>query len=414
MTQPTSPEAVTDKIPERLPVMPLFDSVLFPKMVSPVVVMQPEAIRLVDEVMSGDRMIGFVLSREKPASEPPAKDDLYTVGTNALILKMARGRDNTVQMLVQGVERFTIREYLAEKPYLMARVALMQDVERTDKETQALMSNILGLFEQIIRLSPGLPQEMGAMAKAINEPGTLGDMVTSIINAKLDEKQGVLETADVKKRLKKVNKLVNYQLEILKLGNKIQTQVKGDLNKSQRNYYLRQQLKAIQEELGEGDQDKVEIEEYKKKIEAADLPEEARKEADRELERLARMHPSSAEYTVAATYLDWITSLPWHTGTPDNLDIKKAGKILDEDHFGLDKAKRRVIEYLAVRKLKPESRGPILCFAGPPGTGKTSLGRSIARALGRKFYRISLGGVRDEAEIRGHRRTDVGALPGRI
>jgi len=252
------------------------------------------------------------------------------------------------------------------------------------------------------------------MARTINDPGTLGDMVTSIINAKLNEKQDVLEIADVKKRLKKVNKLVNFQLEILKLGNKIQTQVKGDLDKNQRNYYLRQQLKAIREELGESDQSKVEIEEYKEKIKTAELPEEARKEAERELERLARMHPSSAEYTVASTYLDWVTSLPWHTSTPDNLDIKKAVKILDEDHFGLDKAKRRVIEYLAVRKLKPESKGPILCFAGPPGTGKTSLGRSIARALGRKFYRISLGGVRDEAEIRGHRRTYVGALPGRI
>ncbi|OQY06556.1 MAG: endopeptidase La [Desulfobacteraceae bacterium 4572_123] len=414
MTQPTSPEAVTGKLPERLPIMPLFDSVLFPKMVSPLVVMQPDAIKLVDETMSRDRMIGFVLSHKKPTSQPASKDDLHPVGTSTLILKMAKGQDNTIQLLVQGLERFTIKEYLAEKPYLVARVAPMRDVDKTDKETQALMSNVLGLFEQIIQLSPGLPQEMVTMAKTLNDPGTLCDMVTSIINAKLDEKQEVLEIADVKKRLKKVNKLVNYQLEILKLGNKIQTQVKGDLDKNQREYYLRQQLKAIREELGEGDQDKVEIEEYRKKIEAADLPEEARKEADRELDRLARMHPSSAEYTVASTYLDWITSLPWHTGTPDNLDIKKAEKILNEDHFGLDKAKRRVIEYLAVRKLKPESKGPILCFAGPPGTGKTSLGRSIARALGRKFYRISLGGVRDEAEIRGHRRTYVGALPGRI
>jgi ATP-dependent Lon protease len=414
MTQPTSPEVVAGKVPERLPIMPLFDSVLFPKMVSPIVVMQPEAIKLVDEAMAKDRMIGFVLSHKKPATQPPSKDDLYPVGTNTLILKMAKGQDNTVQLLVQGLERFTIKEYLAEKPYLIAKVALMSDIEKTDKETQALMSNIQGLFEQIIKLSPGLPQEMGAMAKTINEPGTLGDMVASIINAKLDEKQGVLEIADVKKRLQKVNKLINYQLEILKLGDKIQTQVKGDLNKSQRDFYLRQQLKAIQEELGESDQGKVEIDEYKEKIKTADLPEEARKEADRELERLARMHPSSAEYTVASTYLDWITSLPWHTRTPDNLDIKKAKKILDDDHFGLDKPKRRIIEYLAVRKLKPESKGPILCLVGPPGTGKTSLGRSIARALGRNFFRISLGGVRDEAEIRGHRRTYVGALPGRI
>jgi ATP-dependent Lon protease len=252
------------------------------------------------------------------------------------------------------------------------------------------------------------------MAKTVQEPGTLADMVASTINATPEEKQKVLELIDVKKRLQEVTRLLNHQVEILELGNKIQSQVKGDMDKSQREYYLRQQLKAIKEELGEKDETQVEIEEYRTKIEEKNLPEEAKKEAERELERLSRMHPSSAEYTVASTYLDWITSLPWHSSTEDNLDIKKARKILDEDHFGLEKPKRRIIEFLAVRKLKPESKGPILCFAGPPGTGKTSLGQSIARALGRKFHRISLGGVRDEAEIRGHRRTYVGALPGRI
>jgi ATP-dependent Lon protease len=239
-------------------------------------------------------------------------------------------------------------------------------------------------------------------------------MIASTINATPEEKQVVLEIEDVKKRLKEVTRLANHQLDILELGNKIQSQVKGDMDKSQREYYLRQQLKAIKEELGEKDEATVEIEEYRTKIEEKNLPDEARKEAERELDRLSRMHPSSAEYTVASTYLDWITSLPWNESTEDNLDIKKARKILDDDHFGLDKPKRRIIEYLAVRKLKPESKGPILCFAGPPGTGKTSLGQSIARAIGKKFHRISLGGVRDEAEIRGHRRTYVGALPGRI
>jgi ATP-dependent Lon protease len=239
-------------------------------------------------------------------------------------------------------------------------------------------------------------------------------MVASTINATPEEKQRVLELVDLKARLQEVTRLLNHQVEILELGNKIQSQVKGDMDKSQREYYLRQQLKAIKEELGEKDETQVELEEYRAKIEAKKLPDEARKEAERELERLSRMHPSSAEYTVASTYLDWITSLPWHESTEDNLDIKKARKILDEDHFGLEKPKRRIIEFLAVRKLRPESKGPILCFAGPPGTGKTSLGQSIARALGRKFHRISLGGVRDEAEIRGHRRTYVGALPGRI
>ena len=276
------------------------------------------------------------------------------------------------------------------------------------------MSNLISQFARVAELSPGLPPEIVAMARSIQDPGMLGDMIASTVNSSLEEKQAVLEMFDVKKRLKEVTRLVNYQLEILELGNKIQSQVKGDMDKRQREYYLREQLKAIKEELGEKDQTTVEIDDYRAKIQAKNLPEEARKEAERELDRLGRMHPSSAEYTVASTYLDWLTSLPWHESTQDNLDIKKARKILDQDHFGLKNAKKRILEYLAVRKLKPESKGPILCFAGPPGTGKTSLGRSIARALGRKFFRISLGGVRDEAEIRGHRRTYVGALPGRI
>jgi ATP-dependent Lon protease len=252
------------------------------------------------------------------------------------------------------------------------------------------------------------------MTKSIASPGILADMIASIINATLEEKQQILETLDIKERLKEVTRLVNHQVEILELGSKIQSQVKNDMDKSQREYYLRQQLKAIKEELGETDESGVEIDEYREKIAKKNLPDEAKKEAERELDRLSRMHPSSAEYTVASSYLDWITALPWHESTEDNLDIKKARRVLDEDHYGLEKAKKRIIEYLAVRKLKPDTKGPILCFAGPPGTGKTSLGHSIARALGRKFIRIALGGVRDEAEIRGHRRTYVGALPGRI
>jgi ATP-dependent Lon protease len=286
--------------------------------------------------------------------------------------------------------------------------------DKKDKEITALTSNMISQFTRIAELSPGLPPEIVTMAKSIQEPGILADMVASTINSSLEEKQGVLEIFDVKKRLKEVTRLITYQLEILELGNKIQSQVKGDMDKRQREYYLREQLKKIKEELGEKDEASVEIEDYRAKIEEKNLPEEARKEAERELDRLSRMHPSSAEYTVASTYLDWLTTLPWNESTQDNLDIKMAKKVLDDDHYGLKKPKKRVIEYLAVRKLKPESKGPILCFAGPPGTGKTSLGNSIARALGRKFVRISLGGVRDEAEIRGHRRTYVGALPGRI
>jgi ATP-dependent Lon protease len=265
-----------------------------------------------------------------------------------------------------------------------------------------------------VELSPGMPPEVAVMAKNINEPGTLANMVASTLNVDAQKKQVILEIDDVKKRLHAVTRLVNEQLEILELGNKIQSQVKGDMEKSQREYYLRQQLKAIREELGETDDSNVELEELRTKVLEGNLPEEARKEADRELSRLARMHPSSAEYSVATTYLDWITALPWHKSTEDNLDIKAARDILDADHFGLEKAKRRIVEHLAVRKLNPATKGPILCFVGPPGTGKTSLGRSVARAMGRKFWRISLGGVRDEAEIRGHRRTYVGAMPGRM
>jgi ATP-dependent Lon protease len=403
-----------DKVPEVLPIMPLYDAALFPKMVLPLVVMQGESVKLVDEAMAKDRIIGLIVSKKPEDKKSPDKEDLAQVGTSALILKMAKTQDNRTQLLVQGLSRFRIKDFEDGKPYLVARVELIKDVEKLDNETEALMSNIISQFERIVELSPGLPPEIAQMAKTIQEPGTLADMVASTINSNPEEKQIVLEMVDVKKRLKEVTRLVNHQLDILELGDKIQSQVKGDMDKSQREYYLRQQLKAIKEELGEKDEAGVEIDEYRAKIDEKNLPEEARKEAERELDRLSRMHPSSAEYTVASTYLDWITALPWHASTQDNLDIKKARKILDDDHFGLEKPKRRIIEYLAVRKLKPESKGPILCFAGPPGTGKTSLGHSIARALGRKFHRISLGGVRDEAEIRGHRRTYVGALPGRI
>jgi ATP-dependent Lon protease len=405
-----------EKVPEVLPILPLYDAALFPKMVLPLVVMQGESVKLVDEAMAKDRIIGLVVSQKPEESKSPAKEDLAPVGTSALILKMAKTQDNRTQLLVQGLSRFKIESFEEGKPYLVARIESIQDVEKEeeDKETEALMSNIISQFERIVELSPGLPPEIAQMAKTIQEPGTLADMVASTINSNPEEKQIVLEMVDVKNRLKEVTRLVTHQLDILELGDKIQSQVKGDMDKSQREYYLRQQLKAIKEELGEKDEAGVEIDEYRAKIDEKNLPQEALKEADRELDRLSRMHPSSAEYTVASTYLDWITSLPWHDSTQDNLDIKKARKILDDDHFGLDKPKRRILEYLAVRKLKPESKGPILCFAGPPGTGKTSLGQSIARALGRKFHRISLGGVRDEAEIRGHRRTYVGALPGRI
>ena len=407
-------EIDTEKIPELLPILPLFDAAMFPKMVLPLVVMQGESVRLVDEAMAKNRIIGLVVSKKPEEGNKPDREDLAQVGTSALILKMAKTHDNRTQLLVQGLRRFRIKSWENSRPYLRARIELLKEDEVKDDETEALMSNLIGQFVRILELSPGLPPEIGQMAKSIPEAGTLADMVASTINSNPQEKQTILEIQNVKGRLKEVTRLVNHQLSILELGNKIQSQVKGDMDQSQKEYYLRQQLKAIKEELGETDESQVEIEEYRTKIAEKNLPQEARKEAERELDRLSRMHPSSAEYTVASTYLDWITALPWHERTEDNVDIKKARKILDDDHYGLEKPKRRIIEYLAVRKLKPESKGPILCFAGPPGTGKTSLGQSIARALGRKFHRISLGGVRDEAEIRGHRRTYVGALPGRI
>jgi len=412
--QQPSPELSAEKIPEVLPILPLFDAALFPKMVLPLVVMQPESIKLIDEAMSQNRLIGLIVVKKPSEDNVHAQDDLNTVGTSALILKMAKTEDNKLQLLAQGLGRFKVKKYVQEKPYLQASLEHIKEIDTKDKEIEALMSNMIDQFTRIAELSPGLPQEIVVMARSIKEPGILADMIASTINSSLEEKQKVLETFDTKKRLKEVTRLVNHQLEILELGNKIQSQVKGDMDKRQREYYLREQLKAIKEELGEKDEAAVEVEDYRAKIDEKNLPEEARKEAERELNRLSRMHPSSAEYTVASTYLDWLTVLPWHESTEDNLDIKKARIILDKDHFGLDKAKKRILEYLAVRKLKPESKGPILCFAGPPGTGKTSLGRSIAQALGRQFFRISLGGVRDEAEIRGHRRTYVGALPGRI
>ncbi|MEN6332021.1 MAG: endopeptidase La [Smithella sp.] len=403
-------------VPEVIPILPLYNVLLFPKMMLPLEVTGTRSIQLVDDAMIKDRIIGLIMAKQEPASfdYEYKLEDLYTVGTSATIVKMAKVSENKTQMMLQGISRYQIVELIPGKPYQQARIKVLKDTEEKNIETEALMANLLVLFDRILKLSPFLPPEFGPMAKSITEAGILADIITSIINAPIEEKQIILEITDTNERLKEVTRIVNHQMEVLELGNKIQSKVKSDLDKSQRDFYLRQQLKAIQQELGETDQTTLEVEEYRKKIAEKNLPPEAEKEAQRELERLGRMHPSSAEYTVASTYLDWITALPWNQGTVDNLDITKARKILDQDHYGLAKPKKRIIEYLAVRKLKPDSKGPILCFVGPPGTGKTSLGQSIARALERKFSRISLGGVRDEAEIRGHRRTYIGALPGRI
>jgi ATP-dependent Lon protease len=402
-------------IPEVIPILPLHNVLVFPKTMIPLEV-SGSAAQLIDEAMMKDRLVGLIMTKKEPDNQSGiyTREELHEVGTCAAILKMAKTSENRTQLLLQGISRFTIVELLEGKPYQQARIKLIEEKEVKDIETEALMSNMLVLFDRILKLSPFLPPEFGPMAKTITDAGILADLIASIINAPVEEKQKILDIADAKQRLKELTRMVNHQMEVLELGNKIQTKVKDDIDKSQRDYYLRQQLKAIKQELGETEENVVETDEYRKKIEAKNLPEEAKKEAERELERLSRMHPSSAEYTVASTYLDWITALPWNESTTDNLDIKKARNVLDEDHYGLAKAKKRIIEYLAVRKLKPDSKGPILCFVGPPGTGKTSLGHSIARALARKFVRMSLGGVHDEAEIRGHRRTYIGALPGRI
>ncbi len=418
MTDEKAPEQPSSaKMPEVLPILPITDNVLFPKMVFPLMVVHPDSVQLIDEAMSKDRMLGMVPARpaENPEAMPPP-DHYAAIGTSAMILKMAKTPENRTQLLVQGLGRFRIKQIVQTegKPFQQAAVEHLEEDTARDTEVEALMTTIVNLFARVVQHSPMLPAEVVYMAQSIKEPGTLADMIASSLNATVEEKQKVLETLPVGERLKLVSRVLNKQLEILELGKKIHDQVKEDMDKKQREYYLREQLKAIRAELGEKDEGSVEIEEYRAKVKERNLPPEAAKEADRELERLARMHPSSAEYTVATTFLDWLTALPWHQGTEDTLDIKKARKVLDDDHYGLEKPKRRIIEYLAVRKLKPDSKGPILCFAGPPGTGKTSLGQSIARALGRKFHRMSLGGVRDEAEIRGHRRTYVGALPGRI
>jgi len=409
-----SPAEATDiVIPNIHPILPLFDIALFPKMVLPLIVMQKDSVQLVEEAMANDRIIGLMVAKKQEMQEKYNSTDIYNVGTSAIILKIANSKEGT-QILVQGNQRIQISKFVQYKPYMKAEVIKVVDDNTLNLEIRGLMSGLITVFTKIVELSPVLPKEFAAMSQSIAEPGTLVDMMISTLGCSIEDKQKILETFDIRERLQEAMRIINEQLEIAKLGDKIQRKAKVDIDKYQRDYFLRQQLKAIKQELGESEQENVESQEYRAKINQTKMTEEAKKEANRELSRLERMHPSSSEYTVSSTYLDWLISLPWFISSEDNLNVTKAKKILNQDHYGLDKAKKRIIEYLAVRKLKKDPKGPILCFVGPPGTGKTSLGRSIARALGRKFYRISLGGVRDEAEIRGHRRTYVGALPGRI
>jgi ATP-dependent Lon protease len=401
------------ELPSALPVLPLKDTVVFPDSVLPLAIGQERSIRLVDEVVSGNRLIALVASKDRDVEEP-GWDDLYEVGTAAVVQKMIRVPDGSLRVLVQGIRRIRIVDRIQDEPYLVGRFEEVPEIFEESPETKALTQNVQTLFARLIGLMPYLPEELALAAANVDDPSALCHLVASTLRLKAEEKQQILELNNVEKRLRSVLVILNRELEVAELGSKIQNQVQSEMESSQREYFLRQQLKAIQEELGEGDPEQAELAELRERAAEVNLPEDARKAVDRELARLERLPSAAAEYGVIRTYVDWILSLPWDKTTEDNLDLVQARKILDEDHFDLDKVKERIIEYLAVSKLKNDLSGPILCFVGPPGVGKTSLGQSIARTLGRKFIRISVGGVRDEAEIRGHRRTYIGAMPGTI
>ncbi len=400
------------EIPSVLPVLPLRGIVIFPYQIHPFLVSRPSSLKLIDDV-GPDKIIALA-AQKNPEEESPAPEGLYERGTAVRILKMLRYPDQSVRVLVQGLARIELSNFVQREPYFIANATRLAEMVPPDKEVDALHAHLVSQFSKFVSLVPYLPDELQVLAMRVREPARLTDMVASYLKIAVEEAQDLVATLDVRARLEKLIAILSREIELLELGHKIQSQVQTELNKNQREYYLRQQLKAIQKELGEGDGRSSEIEELEKKIEEAKMPPEARKAADKELDRLKMIPPESAEHTVVRTYLDWLVTLPWSVSTEDNLDIANARKVLDEDHYDLDKIKERILEFLAVRKLKKDSKGPILCFVGPPGTGKTSLGRSIARALGRKFVRLSLGGIRDEAEIRGHRRTYIGSLPGRI
>ncbi len=398
---------------EELPILPVKGTVVFPYLIVPLVVSNERLIKLVDETLSDNKILGLFTQKDSEV-EDPKPEDLYQVGTAANIVKMLRFPDGTLRILVQGLSRVKLEELASREPYLRARVKVVEGSYETSLELEALMRNIVGLFRKLVDLAPYLPEEVEAVVINIEDPSKLADFIASNINLEVSDKQELLETLNPVERLRQLTPLLNKELSVLELGAKIRSEVKVEMDKDQREYYLREQLKAIQRELGERDERTIEMEEFKKRIAEAEMPQEVEETANRELDRLAKMPVAAAEYTVSRTYLEWLVNLPWSLESRDNLDIEGAEKILDDDHYDLEDVKERIIEYLAIRKLRAEAKGPILCFVGPPGVGKTSLGMSIARALGRKFIRFSLGGIRDEAEIRGHRRTYVGALPGRV
>ncbi len=418
VTESDGPPAVIDPnqkpgTPDVLPVLPLREAVLFPDMLLTHVLQDPRDIRLVDDVLLQDRFVAFVpvVRPQADAADPAA---LWDKGCVGVILKMIKFPDGAVRLLVQGLKRIRVETILQRQPYFSARTSELKDVIEPGVALDALHRSVRDQFNRLLDLLPQAPSEVKLSAVNITDPGRFADLVAANLNLSMEERCTILDAANLKERLEKISVLLEREMQIVELGTKIHEDVKQKINQGQREFFLREQLRAIRNELGDGGDDRVELAEIEKAIEEAGLPEEAMKEARRELSRLERMQAGSAEYTVSRTYLDWMTSLPWKKETEDQLDMVKARKILDADHYDLAKVKDRIIEFLAVRKIHPAGRSPILCFVGPPGVGKTSLGRSIAKAMGRKFERISLGGVRDEAEIRGHRRTYVGALPGRI
>ena len=404
---------VVSETQEKLPIMPLRNTVIFPHQVVPLAVGREKSLKLVESIGEETKVIGLITQRDGRV-EDPVVEDLYGWGTAAMILKKFKMPDGSEQVIVQGLYRFRLLHMLQTEPFFEGLIEQMPDEFEEDMEVEALVNNIKNVFQKVADYAPYLTNEHRVMILNTEEPDRLADMVAAQINFSVEEKEQILELTNVKERLRKINYLLNKELQILELGSKIQSEVQGELSKSQRQYYLREQLKAIKKELGEYEDESTEIEELREKLANAKMPKEVREVAEKELNRLAKMSPMASEYTVSRTYLDWLLEMPWQKSTRDRLDVKRAEEILNEDHYGLEKVKKRILEYLAVRQLKSNMKGPILCFVGPPGVGKTSLGRSIARALNRKFSRMSLGGVRDEAEIRGHRRTYVGALPGRI
>jgi ATP-dependent Lon protease len=402
------------EIPDTLPILPLRNSVLFPGAIIPIDVGRRKSVRLVEDAIAKERPVIGILTQKDARTEDPGSGDLYMVGCAARILKVIKLAKDNFSVILQGVSRFEVSTFDGAEPFLAAKVRSVPDPTSSDVELDALVMNLKDIAKRVVKLMPELPKEAGALVDSVTEAGHLADLITSHLELEVGEKQDVLETFDLKTRTRKVLQFLSRQLEVLKVRERINTQVQEEMGRNQREYVLRQQLKAIKEELGELDDGGGDLDEFAEKITKAKMPEEAEKVSRKQLDRLKGMQPSSAEYTVTRTYLEWLVELPWSLSTEDHIELPEVRRCLDEDHYDLDKVKKRIVEYMAVRKLKNDKKGPILCLAGPPGVGKTSLGRSVARAIGRKFGRISLGGVRDEAEIRGHRRTYVGSLPGRI